>query len=186
MRTLKTSAMLAALLLVAGSASASVILTLTGGGAANTTITVGLSFNPDPYAPGVAIIGFDLNFGGTAGATTQGFLGALAGLGTDVSTTGTGTHGDWGCFSANCGPTTGSAAAFFTQDITGWDGNIAISFANSDTSFCETNAGPGNSCGPDTGLQVINNTTPLPIPEPTTAALLGLGLVGLVFGGRRR
>lgn len=37
-----------------------------------------------------------------------------------------------------------------------------------------------------TGYALGTSFNIVPIPEPTTAALLGLGLVGLVLGGRRR
>jgi hypothetical protein len=33
---------------------------------------------------------------------------------------------------------------------------------------------------------VVNETTPAPIPEPSTVALLGLGLVGLGIMAHRR
>lgn len=73
------------------------------------------------------------------------------------------------------------ARVFLKADGTTGGGSSLVSFGGEVLSFFDIYYSPGSGA-PATGASF----TVLPVPEPATAALIGLGLLGLALGGRRR
>jgi len=178
MRKLATLSMaVVASLALAGAASAVRTAAITGPNTPGTnTYTITMTFD-DTNISGMVV---SVNSTGTyTGVFTEPPLPApftigLAGPGPIL--VGTGTRGSWGAVAGSAGPA--GTYTVGTVEITVGAGDVInpiftildgfVTF----TSF--TTVGPN---APLTGITII--------PEPTTAALLGLGIVGLVIAGRR-
>jgi hypothetical protein len=88
----------------------------------------------------------------------------------------------WGDFGN--GPTDGVFNQILTFTVSGASAGSSITLG-------ELSPGSGNFGAYDDSFNSIAGTITVngytvPVPEPTTAALLGFGLIGLAVGGRRR
>jgi len=201
MRTLKILVGFGALLLVASAANASITFTVSTG--ANTgagqevdvaiTLTNSATDNAAAYQfdwllNGIAVLPADVQGpvtappGGVPGQTqcTAGTAFQYQCNFTGVTTVGTGgsnTIGDNWLYSVS------GAVADGTYNLIGRFTFTDLAAGLVSIGNCEI---PNATTFEDIGCTGNNSVALNPIPEPTTAALLGLGLFGLVMGGGRR
>jgi len=173
-------------LALAGPASALMTVTILGSNTPGTnTYTIVMSFGPldDPLGASVGIRGLITSVtttGTYTGVFTDPVLPAFAtnfnGAGTlsGGPPAGTGVAGSWGSSGAVAGPA--GSYTVGTIEITVGVGDVINPFVGSLDGFI-TNSFSTSVPNLLTGITII--------PEPTTAALLGLGIVGLVVAGRR-
>lgn len=175
-------AVVVASLALAGAASATISATIVGPNTPGTnTYSIVLSFATSDFGGIRGLVGSVTTTGTYTGVFTDPALAAFpTNLGgpLDPPDPGeTGLTGSWGHVAGS--PQPGGSYTIGTAEITVVAGDtITASFAGSIDGFVTNNFStvvplPGNI----TGITVI--------PEPTTAALLGLGIVGLVMAGRR-
>ena len=190
MRTLRTLAAAAAVLLVAGSASAGIILTVRAAAVDNSPdIEVEVDVELVNLTEGLSVFQFSFLHNG----------------GTPANSAGVGNAADAGVTCVSAAPSYGCNWPGQPSDFVGgqnngnsWLWDISANPPPNSTflgiAHFATNATSGTiSLGnfeiyDETFITPITDVTvhPYVIPEPTTAALLGLGLFGLVLGGRRR
>lgn len=163
-------------LTVAGAASALRTAAITGPNTPGThTYTITMTWDEANLAGVVVSVNTTGTYTGVFTETTPGFSTPLAGPGPIA--VGTGIRGSWGAVNG-AGPVPGQTLTIGTVEITVAAGQVVNPYFGSldgwvtFTSF--TTVGPN---APLSGVTII--------PEPTTAALLGLGIVGLVVAGRR-
>ena len=188
MRTLKTLAASAALLLVAGTANAGLIISIAAvdfsPGVDELLVTMQIT-----GTEGVSSIGYDLVFSGTGTAAFNVATPSIPGATADCPTADPpGPPGPPPCQLTELGPPNADGTNYnlATTGTGPTGGTYSIGFQLlSDGSFGGS-ANLANLVAFNNAGGAITDITIIPIPEPTTAALLGLGLFGLALGGRRR
>jgi hypothetical protein len=163
-------------LTVAGAASAIRTAAITGPNTPGTnTYTITMTWDDANISGVVVSVNTDGTYTGAFTETTPGFNTPLAGP--NVLAASTGVAGSWGAVNGT-GPVPGQTLTIGTVEITVGAGDVINPFFGSLDGFVTftsfTTVGPN---APLSGVTII--------PEPTTAALLGLGIVGLVVAGRR-
>lgn len=178
-------------------------LTITNKPLTCTTLTIGYNFTSSAYEPNQLMAGFSLNLNGAAGTTASNAVPQNAAYNQPVGSLNSGgfllNNLGWGA-SANNGPS-GLVLKFdlnFTSKAPGDVRNITGDFGtskqvyNSGYLWVGSVAGGPNSFGqngysngdtdtvPGWGPQPVISISNIPVPEPTTLALLGFGAVALL------
>jgi len=204
MRTLKTLVAFSALLLVASGANAAISFTVTGpqlDGDAAQEVEVSLTLSGGEGANG-GILSFGIDWLLNGASVPLSAVQVPASSGTGPNTTCTNTNNQFMCAfgtAPNNATTLGSAGSNSTGFNWGWsfpsspNGVLDGTYFLGRFTFTDVAAGNvsiGNCDIRDVNFELIpcssNSVALNPIPEPTTAALIGLGLMGLVIGGGRR
>jgi len=206
MRTLKTLVAFSALLLVASGANAAISFQVTalpanGDGDPAQEVEVNLTLNGGEGANG-GILSFGIDWLLNGASVPLSAVQVPASSGTGPNTTCTNTNNQFMCAfgtAPNNATTLGSAGSNSTGFNWGWSFPSSPNWVLDGTYFlgrftftdvAAGNVSIGNCDIRDVNFELIpcssNSVALNPIPEPTTAALIGLGLMGLVIGGGRR
>jgi len=168
---------------LAGAASATMVASIVGSNLPGTNVySIVMSFGPLDGAGGIvglssSVTTTGIYTGAFTDAVTPGgfFTGNSAGPLTPPLLGNTGFTGIWGHVAGS--PQPAGSYTIGTVTITVGAGNVISPFMSTLDGF--VTGASFSTVAPDS---IISVTV---IPEPTTAALLGLGIVGLVMAGRR-
>ena len=163
---------------LAGAASALGSAAITGPDTPGTnTYTITMTFVTGDFGGVRGVISSVTTTGTYTGVFTDGPGGTFGtNLGGPAAPAGTGVHGSWGFVAGT--PQAGQTVVLGTVEITVGVGDTIFPFFTSVDGFISNSFTTVAPNGPITGITII--------PEPTTASLLGLGIVGLVLAGRKR